>query len=106
MIGVIGLDVDKDVLYLRELMDDLGFDTISKLMRSSNGHARINQYMQIGIYITLRTARTNTMRIPNACDIFYDLANFLFGDSSLIGKSLKSGTEHIECSIQNSDHDD
>ena len=32
MIGVIGLDVDKDVLYLRELMDDLGFDTISKLM--------------------------------------------------------------------------
>ena len=105
MIGVIGLDVDKDVLYLRELMDDLGFDTISKLMRSSNGHARIDQHMQIGIYIALCATRANAMRIPNARDVFHDLANFLFGDSSLIGKSLKSRTEHIECSIQNSDPD-
>ena len=63
MIGVIGLDVDKDVLYLRELMDDLGFDTISKLMRSSNSHARINQHMQIGIYIALCATRANAMRI-------------------------------------------
>ena len=90
MIGVIGLDVDKNVLYLRELMNNLGFNTIGKLMRSSNGHIRIDQHMQIGVHIALGTTRTDAMRISNTSDTLYDLARFLFGDSRFVGKSLKS----------------
>ena len=80
MIGIIGLDVDKDVLYLRELMDNLGFNTIGKLMRSNSAWL---------CYCRLRATRTDAMRISNTSDTLYNLAHLLFRDSRFVGKGLK-----------------